>query len=160
MSGPDLQEELRREDRPIPIIFITAHGDEAIRSRLVESWRRGVSLQAIQRHGVARGDRARAARKVITPCSHKRSRVERTLPTPPAQLPVSRASPRRMATAVVLVVDDDASVRKSLQLLDLESAGWHAETLASAREFLSGPPVEPRPSCLVLDVKLPGSGWA
>ena len=35
MSGPDLQEELRREDRPIPIIFITAHGDEATRSRLV-----------------------------------------------------------------------------------------------------------------------------
>jgi FixJ family two-component response regulator len=56
-------------------------------------------------------------------------------------------------TPVVFVVDDDVSVRRSLDLL-LDSAGWHAETFASAKEFLSRPPGR-APSCLVLDVTLP-----
>jgi len=58
------------------------------------------------------------------------------------------------ATPVVFVVDDDVSVRESLELL-IGCAGWKAETFASAHEFLSRPPV-PAPSCLVLDVSLPG----
>jgi FixJ family two-component response regulator len=37
MSGPDLQRELKRLKRPIPIIFITAHGDESTRPRLMEA---------------------------------------------------------------------------------------------------------------------------
>jgi FixJ family two-component response regulator len=57
------------------------------------------------------------------------------------------------AKPVVFVVDDDVSVRGSLQLL-IESAGWQPETFASAREFLSRPRVL-APSCLVLDVLLP-----
>ncbi len=56
-------------------------------------------------------------------------------------------------TPVVFVVDDDVSVRESLELLVL-SAGWQPETFASAEEFLEGSPVD-GPSCLVLDVKLP-----
>lgn len=36
MSGPDLQQELMRRQRQIPIIFITAHGDEAVRPQLLE----------------------------------------------------------------------------------------------------------------------------
>ncbi len=58
------------------------------------------------------------------------------------------------ATPIVFVVDDDISVRESLQLL-IECEGWHPETFASAQEFLD----RPRnlvPSCLVLDVSLPG----
>ena len=55
---------------------------------------------------------------------------------------------------IVFVVDDDVSVRESLELL-IACAGWHAETFASAQEFLDHP--RPRvPSCLVLDVSLPG----
>ena len=57
-------------------------------------------------------------------------------------------------TPIVFVVDDDISVRESLQLL-IECEGWHPETFASAQEFLD----RPRslvPSCLVLDVSLPG----
>jgi FixJ family two-component response regulator len=54
---------------------------------------------------------------------------------------------------VVFVVDDDVSVRESLELLIL-SAGWQPETFASAEEFLERSPVE-GPSCLVLDVTLP-----
>jgi len=56
-------------------------------------------------------------------------------------------------TPVVYVVDDDASVRRSLELL-IDSAGWHALAFASAQAFLSRAPV-PAPSCLVLDVTLP-----
>lgn len=35
MSGPDLQEELRRRPRELPIVFVTGHGDESIRPRLI-----------------------------------------------------------------------------------------------------------------------------
>jgi FixJ family two-component response regulator len=58
------------------------------------------------------------------------------------------------ATPIVFVVDDDISVRKSLELL-IDSAGWHPETFASAQEFLQRPRVV-APSCLVLDMSLPG----
>ena len=59
------------------------------------------------------------------------------------------------ALPVVFVVDDDVSVRESLRLL-IQSAGWQPELFASAREFLARPPLPPTPSCLVLDVLLPG----
>jgi FixJ family two-component response regulator len=57
------------------------------------------------------------------------------------------------ATPIVFVVDDDVSVRESLELL-IRFAGWQPETFASAQEFLARPRV-PAPSCLVLDVSLP-----
>jgi len=57
-------------------------------------------------------------------------------------------------TPVVFVVDDDVSVRESLELL-IQNAGWQPETFASAQEFLARPRVL-APSCLVLDVSLPG----
>jgi FixJ family two-component response regulator len=56
--------------------------------------------------------------------------------------------------AVVFVVDDDASVREALQLL-IGSAGWQAQTCGSAAEFLALPRAQV-PSCLVLDLALPG----
>jgi FixJ family two-component response regulator len=55
---------------------------------------------------------------------------------------------------IVFVVDDDVSVRESLELL-IRCEGWHPETFASAQEFLDYPRV-PIPNCLVLDVSLPG----
>jgi FixJ family two-component response regulator len=58
------------------------------------------------------------------------------------------------ATAVVFVVDDDISVRESLESL-IKTAGWRAETFATAPDFLARPPVA-LPCCLVLDVSLPG----
>src|SRR5258708_4915291 len=54
----------------------------------------------------------------------------------------------------VYVVDDDESLRESVGSL-IRSAGLRVETLASAQEFLARPRTE-LPSCLVLDVKLPG----
>jgi FixJ family two-component response regulator len=58
------------------------------------------------------------------------------------------------ATPIVFVVDDDISVRESLELL-IRFEGWQPETFASAQEFLARPRVFV-PSCLVLDVSLPG----
>ena len=57
-------------------------------------------------------------------------------------------------TAMVFVVEDDASVREALAGL-IRSAGWGVEVFVSAHEFLARP--KPNvPSCLVLDVGLPG----
>jgi FixJ family two-component response regulator len=56
-------------------------------------------------------------------------------------------------TPVVFVVDDDVSVRESLELL-IRFANWKPELFASAQEFLDHPRVR-APSCLVLDVGLP-----
>ena len=54
---------------------------------------------------------------------------------------------------IVFVVDDDVSVRESLELL-IDFAGWKPETFSSAEEFLAHPRVL-TPNCLVLDVSLP-----
>ena len=65
-----------------------------------------------------------------------------------------RALRPRQTSPLVFVVDDDASVRRSLELL-IHAAGWQPETFATAAEFLASP--RPRsPNCLVLDVSLPG----
>lgn len=56
-------------------------------------------------------------------------------------------------TPIVFVVDDDISVRESLEMM-IHFAGWQSETFASAQEFLSRPRASV-PSCLVLDVELP-----
>ena len=58
------------------------------------------------------------------------------------------------AEALVFVVDDDASMRESLQNL-LRSVGLRVEAFTSAQEFLRRTRPEV-PSCLVLDVRLPG----
>jgi len=55
---------------------------------------------------------------------------------------------------MVFVVDDDVSVRESLESL-IRCEGWQPETFASALDFLDYPRV-PVPHCLVLDVSLPG----
>lgn len=70
---------------------------------------------------------------------------------PDKPMPVS-AGP--LAPPTVLVVDDDESVRESLESL-INSAGWKPEVFESASEFLSRPRLL-GPTCLVLDVTLPG----
>jgi FixJ family two-component response regulator len=57
------------------------------------------------------------------------------------------------ARPIVFVVDDDVSVRESLDLL-IRASGWNVEAFASAAPFLAHP--RPRvPTCLVLDISLP-----
>ena len=57
------------------------------------------------------------------------------------------------AAPIVFVVDDDVSVRESLELL-IRCEGWKPETFASAQAFLARPRVLV-PSCMILDVSLP-----
>src|SRR6266849_5480441 len=75
----------------------------------------------------------------LTTRSCRISRVRGTIPQP---------------DTTVFVVDDDASVREALGGL-VRSAGLSVATYATAQEFLAGPRAE-GPSCLVLDVQLPG----
>src|SRR5688572_28514612 len=77
---------------------------------------------------------------MATRCSRPRSRTRETPMTDPGPL--------------VYVVDDDASAREGVSGL-IRSAGLTPKTFASAEEFLSAPRPN-TPSCLVLDVSLPG----
>jgi FixJ family two-component response regulator len=61
--------------------------------------------------------------------------------------------PSSTAKPIVFVVDDDVSVRESLELL-IDCAGWQPKLCASTEEFLRLPRVQ-SPSCLLLDVSLP-----
>jgi FixJ family two-component response regulator len=64
------------------------------------------------------------------------------------------AAPMPQPPPIVFVVDDDISVRESLELL-LQNEGWQPKTFASAQAFLDCPRAVV-PSCLILDVSLPG----
>ena len=66
---------------------------------------------------------------------------------------VSRLPPRPAATSIVFVVDDDVSVRESVELL-IRNEGWQPMLFESARDFLARAPTS-APSCLILDVNLP-----
>ena len=66
----------------------------------------------------------------------------------------ARSSIRLQSTPIVFVVDDDFSVRECLESL-IRLEGWQPVTFGSAEEFLAHPSVSV-PSCLVLDVSLPG----
>jgi FixJ family two-component response regulator len=63
-------------------------------------------------------------------------------------------SPTPVTAPIVFIVDDDVSVRESLELL-VRSENWCPETFASAQEFLNRPKTMV-PKCLVLDLSLPG----
>ena len=76
-----------------------------------------------------------------------------TIPWPPRPLRSMEVLAKPHVVPIVFVVDDDLSVRESLELL-IKSERWQAELFASAQEFLS----RPRPAvpcCLILDVNLP-----
>ena len=68
-------------------------------------------------------------------------------------VPRSTTSRSSSTTPIVFVVDEDESVRESLELL-IEASGWQPDTFASAEEFLarSRPEV---PNCLIVNVTLP-----
>ena len=90
-------------------------------------------VETVQRHGLAQGARHRSGGEL-------KVRID----TAPQLLP---------PTPIVFVVDDDVSVRESLELL-FGAENLRAETFASAQEFLSRPRA-PSPSCLILDLALP-----
>jgi FixJ family two-component response regulator len=58
------------------------------------------------------------------------------------------------AAPIVFIIDDDVSVRESLELM-IRNAGWQPEIFVSAQDFLGHQPEEV-PNCLLLDIELPG----
>jgi FixJ family two-component response regulator len=70
----------------------------------------------------------------------------------PFEIPVEKSPPE--SKPIVFIVDDDFSVREALESL-VRSAGFEVETFASAQDFLARHRPD-EPSCLVLDVRLPG----
>jgi len=90
---------------------------------------------------------------MATICSRPISSAAYTVPATIASHSTA-VSTMAEVTSIVFIVDDDISIRESLELL-AKRQGWGCETFASAQEFLSRP--RPTvPSCLVLDVTLPG----
>ena len=61
----------------------------------------------------------------------------------------------RQFKAVIAIVDDDPSAQQGLSSL-LRSAGFQVESFASAQQFLARPPTAEAPSCLLLDLQMPG----
>ena len=146
MSGPDLQQELARRRQKIPIVFITGLGDGSVRPRLLA--RGAVECLIKPFSEAALLDAVRAALR--RPHSGARDGDMRS---PGEAHTESMARVISDDTPVVFVVDDDVSVRESLELLIL-SAGWQPETFESAEDFLERSRID-GPSCLVLDVTLP-----
>jgi FixJ family two-component response regulator len=72
---------------------------------------------------------------------------------PHAQRETNWSSPDVADAPTVFIVDDDVSVRESLELL-ISAAGWRPQTFASAQAFLGRVPASSL-SCLILDVNLP-----
>ena len=58
------------------------------------------------------------------------------------------------SSTIVFVIDDDASVRKSIERM-LDAADYGVEVFGRASEFLSRP-AHPGPSCVIVDVQMPG----
>jgi FixJ family two-component response regulator len=67
---------------------------------------------------------------------------------------VELSRPMSITKPIVFIVDDDLWVRESLETL-IQDAGWQPEAFATAQDFLDRPRVF-APSCLVLDISLPG----
>jgi FixJ family two-component response regulator len=152
MSGPDLQRELARRRQDIPIVFITAQADGTVR-----------------RHVLAQGAveclfkpfSETALLDALNTALRTEYRASQLSPPTPCIRRNAMSSARAIevvtmpdATFTVFVVDDDVSVRESLELL-IGTAGWQPETFASAQGFLSRRRAT-GPCCLVLDVTLPG----
>ena len=151
MTGPELHQELKRRRREIPIVFITAQRDETIRARLLKQGAAGFLLKPFSDTALLAAVNAalqmnQDSAGQLAGGNTNESGAHTWLGS--GSLAMSTGTP------IVFIVDDDVSVRESLELL-IQNEGWQAETFASAQEFLDRPRALV-PSCLVLDISLPG----
>ena len=155
MSGPELQQELIRRRQDIPIVFITAGDDQSVRPRLVAQGAVECLFKPLNKHSLTRRTQRRAPSEVsmATMFRGNGGRAPYTVSSSSAGRAIEVLTMPDV-TSVVFVVDDDVSVRESLELF-IRAAGWQPETFASPQEFLSRPRLAV-PCCLVLDVTLPG----
>jgi FixJ family two-component response regulator len=146
MSGTDLQQELARRRQTIPIVFIPGHGDRALRPALLAHEAEECLFKPFSEAALLDSVTTAPRWPYFPACEGDMSSPGEAR---------SELGPPVITddTPVVFVVDDDVSVRESLELL-IPSAGWQPETFASAEEFLARPRTH-GPSCLVLDVALP-----
>jgi len=133
LSGLDLQKRMAEAGLETPIVFLTGHGDipasvQAMKAGAIEFLTKPVDEEAL----------SKAIQEAV-----ERDRRNRE------QHPGLRES-----GAIIAIVDDDPSVREGLSRL-MRSVGLRVETFASAKELLDRSRTEP-PSCLVLDLELPG----
>jgi FixJ family two-component response regulator len=147
MSGPELRRELEHRGYNIPTIFITAHPEAAARPEI-----KGAAACLIKPFSA--GALQDALKKALR---QKKSRIvlvgELTMSMTASPGASSEPPAAPQPTPVVFVVDDDISVRESLELM-IRHQGWKPELFESAQAFLHRSPVSV-PSCLVLDVDLP-----
>jgi FixJ family two-component response regulator len=146
MTGPELQAQLKERRPALPIIFITGHGDETVRPRMLASGAVDCLLKPFSESALLDA----LYRAVGTPSNGGVTRGNASLGDRTARSHRSRRPP---VGAIVFVVDDDVSVREAVEML-ITSEGLRAETFTSAQQFLERPRVSV-PSCLVLDVSLP-----
>jgi FixJ family two-component response regulator len=149
-SGPELQQELKRRGREIPIIFITGQKDDTVRARVLKQGAAGFLLKPF-----SDSDLLAAIKTALHGTWGSAVNLGRnTMNSTRTHSHAVGVRPMSSDIPVVFIVDDDISVRESLELL-VRSENWMPETAASAQEFLDHPRA-PVPSCLVLDLSLPG----
>jgi FixJ family two-component response regulator len=146
-----LQRELLRRGWTVPVIFITAQSDEKIRAVLLSSGAVGYLIKPFTEAelraalATALGTKYRANARL--PEVHGRIYMNALMTLHPRTTSMSDTKP------VVYVVDDDISIRESVETMVAE-AGFQPEAFASAGEFLRHVR-QPLPGCLILDVSLP-----
>ena len=133
LTGLELQKRMAEAGLETPIVFLTGHGDIP------------ASVQAMKAGAIQFLTKPVDDDKLFKAIEEAIERDRRNR----QQHPNLRGS-----GAVIAIVDDDLSVREGLSRL-LRSVGLRVETFASAQEFLARPRSE-APSCVVLDLQLPG----
>ena len=168
MSGPELQRKLIASQHSIPIVFITAHGDEAVRERVLEEGAVDCLLKPFTEDALLNAVNAALRELEQNPtvfpkrsekrCANHASpdkAMEHDRSISVSQLnSANEKTPMKKIVPPVCVVDDDPGVREAVENL-LRSEGFEVETFASAQRFMARARMEP-PACLVLDVNLPG----
>ena len=119
-------------------MFITAHGDESVRPRLLA----GGAVECLFKpfSETALLDALNAALRLRLSGDEEHGDVARAPYTGPLAIAARSSEVDSMPDVgpIVFVVDDDVSVRESLELL-IRSAGWQPETFASGQDFLARP---------------------
>ncbi|PWU11933.1 MAG: hypothetical protein C5B51_01800 [Terriglobia bacterium] len=133
LSGLELQKRMAAAGSETPIIFLTGHGDVPASVRAMKAGAVEFLTKPVKEEDLS---------KAIQEAIERARRVREEHPD------------LRDSGVLIAIVDDDASAREGLGHL-IRSLGLRVETFASAKEFLDRPPGE-KPSCLVLDLELPG----
>lgn len=133
LSGLDLQKRMAEARLETPIVFLTGHGDIPASVQAMKAGAIGFLTKPVDEEALSKAIQEAIERD-------RRSREQHV--------------DLQESHAIIAIVDDDPSAREGLSRL-IRSVGLRTETFASAQEFLDRPRTEP-PSCLVLDLELPG----